>query len=346
MPPAAAPPETAAPAGRLAFLDGLRALAALLVVLHHAWLTVWPVYYSRLPPEPVFSRTSWLLHGRFAVDLFIVLSGFCLALPVVLSDGTLPGGVVEYFKRRAWRILPPYYAALVLSLLLIAGPIGTTTGTQWDLSLPVTPHGLALHLFMAHGLDPVESHRIDHPMWSVAVECQIYLVFPVLVAVRRRFGDLTAVATAVVAGYAGYFLLHATPLWATCPDYLALFALGTLAAEVVYSRDPRWQRLRAGFPWRTAALAAAGAACAVCWVWGWRAVLDRPVVADLLAGVAACCLLVAACRPGRNVLRDCLSWRPLAFVGGFSYSLYLIHAPLLQVAWQYGVAPLGAARPM
>jgi peptidoglycan/LPS O-acetylase OafA/YrhL len=53
-------------------------------------------------------------------------------------------------------------------------------------------------------------------------------------------------------------------------------------------------------------------------------------------------LLLAASRPGRlNPIHIALNWRPLVWVGGFSYSVYLIHAPLLQVIWQYGLRPLG-----
>jgi len=53
------------------------------------------------------------------------------------------------------------------------------------------------------------------------------------------------------------------------------------------------------------------------------------------------CLLVAASRPGQSArLRACLGFRPLAFIGMFSYSLYLIHAPLLQARWQYALRPL------
>jgi peptidoglycan/LPS O-acetylase OafA/YrhL len=62
---------------------------------------------------------------------------------------------------------------------------------------------------------------------------------------------------------------------------------------------------------------------------------------DMPVAFAAFCALVAAAAPGRGFLREALSVKPLVFVGTFSYSLYLIHAPLLQVLWQYVCEPLG-----
>ena len=105
---------------RLNHVDGLRALAALYVVLHHIWL-------DGRPEDRAHDWGSWLRHGHFAVTLFIVLSGYCLMLPVVRGDGTLRGGIVPYLKR-ARRILPPYYAALGVTILLSTFLIGHKTG--------------------------------------------------------------------------------------------------------------------------------------------------------------------------------------------------------------------------
>src|SRR5689334_14181642 len=102
----------------LDYLDGLRALAALFVLFCHALQSPWPYIYSRYPPPALHLFTGWLYHGHFAVDVFIVLSGFCLMLPVVRGDGTLRGGAKRFFRRRARRILPTYYGALAFSLIL------------------------------------------------------------------------------------------------------------------------------------------------------------------------------------------------------------------------------------
>ena len=101
---------------RLDFLDGLRGLAALYVLLYHASLRA-GVLAAAAPAQPVAKAIS-VLHfcllgyGHLAVAVFIVLSGYCLMLPVARTEGAvLPGGALAFIQRRARRILPPYYAA-------------------------------------------------------------------------------------------------------------------------------------------------------------------------------------------------------------------------------------------
>ena len=132
------------------FLDGLRALSALFVMFSHMWCQIWPATvppygYGHRPTGLTLVLTSWLYYGHFAVVVFIMLSGFCLMLPVVRGDDSLRGGTLQFLKRRAKRILPPYYFALLLSLLLIHFLINSKTGSQWDISLPVTQLGIISH---------------------------------------------------------------------------------------------------------------------------------------------------------------------------------------------------------
>jgi peptidoglycan/LPS O-acetylase OafA/YrhL len=103
---------------RLDYLDGMRGLAALYVVWFH-------IYLDAINTKSGIVQLPYLLHsiievfmshGASSVAIFIVLSGYCLMLPVARSsDGKLRGGVIDYIKRRARRILPPYYAALFFS---------------------------------------------------------------------------------------------------------------------------------------------------------------------------------------------------------------------------------------
>jgi len=96
---------------RLAGLDGLRGLAALFVVVNHVFLRAFPGY-------PVDHAPFWagpFIYGRFAVIVFIVLSGFSLALSPARHGWRLDA-VSRFAQRRARRILPAYWAALAFSL--------------------------------------------------------------------------------------------------------------------------------------------------------------------------------------------------------------------------------------
>ena len=326
--------------GRLNYLDGMRALAALYVVLHHSWLQVWPAEYGRVPSGVTLIFTHWLAYGHLAVSVFIVISGFSLMLPIVRGEGTLRGGISGFFKRRARRILPPYYAALVLSLVLIALFVSRKTGTHWDVSLPVTVPGLWAHVLLLQ--DIAFPAQINHAMWSIAAEWRIYFFFPALLLLWQRLGAIPAVLATLVVSCATYWwfkvmgILPPGGASSLVPQYLGLFALGMFAATIAFSRHPRWQALRQRVPWQMLALTALGGLI----------VLDHAgsrvdiLPFDLVTGLGTLGVLVGAAQPGRTGLRTILESRPLVFIGMMSYSLYLIHAPLLQIVWQYAVHPL------
>src|SRR5438445_13464934 len=92
---------------RIAGLEGLRGLAALYVVVNHIFLRAFPGY----PVDHAPFWAAWFIYGRFAVVVFIVLSGFSLALSPA-RHGFRLDGVWRFAVRRARRILPAYWAAL------------------------------------------------------------------------------------------------------------------------------------------------------------------------------------------------------------------------------------------
>jgi peptidoglycan/LPS O-acetylase OafA/YrhL len=112
------------PKGHLRQLDGLRACLALCVVAHHCYLTIYPTVASLSWNNP--SQIFW--YGRFAVGWFIALSGYWLMIPVVKDASTeyrLSRGAMDFFRRRARRILPTFYAALVVSLIMCWTVVGS-----------------------------------------------------------------------------------------------------------------------------------------------------------------------------------------------------------------------------
>jgi peptidoglycan/LPS O-acetylase OafA/YrhL len=321
---------------RLDYLDGVRALAALYVAMTHAYNQVNAHGDGGGLSPAVLHVTGWLDSGRYAVDVFIVLSGFCLMLPVVTSgEGRLRGSILNYLKRRARRILPPYYASLILTLLIIAlvPGMGQPSGARWDMALPAfTPVVLASHFLLFHNLHPDWAYKINGAMWSVATEWQIYFLFPVLLALWRRLGIVAAVITGFTLGMAVFYISPTTG-YAAIPWYLGLFALGMAGVVFSFARSG-WQKAwRERFPWGAAAFA-----LAVCIVvlTALHKLQSRPYAMDALVGIAGVCFLVHCARlltadkPMRPSLAlRLVNARATVFLGAFSYSIYLAHVPVL-----------------
>ncbi len=320
----------------LAHVEGLRALAAYVVYINHAYAQTWNPSHL-FPPSFLSLFTYSLVAGHLSVTVFIVISGFCLMLPVVRAGNQLRGGASAFFKRRARRILPPYYGALAFCLLAIFTIIGKPTGTLWDVPIHVNAVAVISHLVLVQDL--FGTSKINYVFWSIAVEWQIYFLFPALVWSWQKYGPAITVGTALVLGYAIRFGFGDTRVVRAAPQYLGLFTLGMLAAAVVQGERPSLLRARASALWGWLAVLSLGAVCALCYVWGWELAVARYHLLDAFVGVAAMSTLVIASRAPGVATARVFSWKPLAFIGTFSYSVYLIHAPLLQILWQYVLAP-------
>jgi peptidoglycan/LPS O-acetylase OafA/YrhL len=344
-PLASAPTDASSPI-RLAYLDGLRALASGYVVLFHAL----PGFSAPYLTGPWRLLKRAFAYGHEAVAIFIVLSGYCLMLPVVRKDPTRLGVAFGRFVgRRAKRILPPYFAALSVSLALLACvPLLRTprTGTIWDDSLPGLDAGaIGTHLLVVHNWFPSYGYQINGPLWSVASEWQIYFFFPLLLLpLWRRFGMLGALLGAALVGYAPLWLVPASAHVAI-PWYLLLFAFGMAAASIGFAPGELERRLRSQLPWGYLS----GGLWLACVVFSNMAAKQwfnlKPLV-DPLVGLATATLLVHLTRQGiagsRSRLLKLLEWRPLIALGHFSYSLYLTHLPVLALCY-FALRALGVS---
>jgi peptidoglycan/LPS O-acetylase OafA/YrhL len=319
----------AAPARqRLAGLDGLRGLAALYVVINHVFLRTFPGY----PVDRAPFWAGWFIYGRFAVVVFIVLSGFSLALSPARNDWRLDG-ISRFAQRRAWRILPAYWAALAFSLA-VAWLIVPQPGYGAPNVTSVVVNGLLVQ-------NVVGAPSPNAAFWSMAVEAQLYLLFPLLLLMVRRRGAIAMVAavTLVVAavGIVGPHVSRLdTFVIQSPPDLAALFAVGILSAGIVGASPAR-----RSWPWAWLALGAAAPVIATIWWQGSVWTLDHLFWVDLALGPAIACLLagLATGRPGgRASLLRLLDARPMRNLGASSYSLYLTHAPILVVVYQLAVA--------
>ena len=204
-------PFTPAPATPLRYqpeLMGLRAVAVGLVLLHHWTLAPFPL--GELGRLPLFVLSGYLISGILWKN--------------TIYWGGAPGwprrlGI--FYSRRFLRIIPPYYAALVLGALL---PLATLREYPGWFLLPVSN---MLCFQLQHWPEGVGHY------WSMAVEEQFYLIWPLLLGVfkKRTAGLWLLIITAIgYRAYAVVYLTPAAPVFATVllPSCLDLFAIGAL----------------------------------------------------------------------------------------------------------------------
>ena len=331
----------------LAHLDGLRAVAALYVAVHHCLLQV---NFTESHLFGVAQKIAAVFgYGHYAVDLFLVLSGFCLAIPFARADfaRSVPAGA--FFLKRARRILPPYFATCVVSLLITFLWVGPEPLSQWSKTLVQHPRDIVTHLFLVQDVFVDTANKINYVLWSISIEWRIYFLFPLLLLAWRRWGGASAVAlaAAATAGLAAsiqalhphYSNLNLGPC-GICPHFLMLFVFGIFAAEIALSETPLARRCRA-LPW-TFLLAVTSLLIPL--APKLKLLLGRQIpweFNDLCVGLATLCLLVVCGAPAGTAragdLARLFAWRPLAFVGTFAYSIYLIHAPIVELLWRYAI---------
>lgn len=298
----------------------MRGLAALAVVLLHASL-----FTGRdgdmARDYPSIAKALFL--GNYAVAVFIVLSGFVLMLPIAKSPGlTFRNGVWVYFKRRAWRILPPYFASLILfgAAILCIPVLQEDRGTAWDSKVPVTTDGVLAHLFLVHNINAEWAYQINGPAWSIGTEWQLYFALPLIILpIWKRFGRIaTLAATLAMSVGIAVFL----PSWSSGHMwFLALFTMGALAAHaVVQQKRPR--RLGAALAISMlASVLLVTASGAPLWV-------NELAVGGAIA-LSINWMATRSSDDRRTFAHKILESRLVVWLGLWSFSLYLIHSPIL-----------------
>ena len=325
----------------LSALDSLRGLAALYVVLGHSFHQA-NVDGRQLPALLRFCL-RFFDYGHYAVVLFIVLSGFCLMLPVIRNGGEMRDNLKKFFLRRSIRILPPYYITLLFSAILSSTLISQSNNEIWDSSLPVSLGNIITHLLLIHDLFQSDISKINPPLWSIAVEWRIYFFFPIFVAFWKTMGGWKTTITTLALSYTLFSILSLTPFFNSQPPgpslhFFTLFAMGMLAADITFV-ETEWNRqLRKNIPWTLLAC--------VTWIFAIPAYGLKNIngftwlLSDIIAGITGMSLLVAVLSFRTHPLNTILNWQPLVKLGGFSYSIYLIHMPLIQLFIQYISHPL------
>ena len=305
------------------FVDGMRGLAALAVAFLHA--SLFTGYEGDVARDyPLMAKIFFL--GNYAVAIFIVLSGFVLMLPIAKAPGLkIRRGTWTYLKRRAMRILPPYLISLLIfGVLILCVPLlQTPSGTAWDSKIPVTIDGVIAHLFVVHNLNADWAYQINGPAWSIGTEWQLYFALPFMILpIWRKFGGTVALAVSLVLSIASAVLV---PSWSS--GHLWFLALFTMGAFVAHAVVQGWKPKYLGW-----SVILAGVMAGVLVI-----VLSTPLWLNEIAVGCAIALaifwLAIRTRSGnRSLLHKVLESRQLVSLGLWSFSLYLIHSPLLGLA--------------
>ncbi|WP_404475573.1 acyltransferase family protein [Microbacterium aerolatum] len=306
---------------RISSLDGVRGWASLVVVIYHCSLIAMPHLDGVLAAWLTQSPSKLAFAGTEAVLVFFVLSGFVVALPV-LRDGF---SWLRYYPTRVLRLYVPVWGSVVLATALIAllprDPTRMPDGS-WMQNAQATT--VTWGTFFEEALLLPQSYDINNVLWSLRWELIFSLTLPVFVglAVLLRRHALLAAAAACALTILGRIVDVEALV------YLPVFLLGTLMAVrlddlLAWLQRPR---SRAFWPWLTALALALMIA-------SW---LARPVAAPGtvfgrtlwgLAGVGAALVIIAAM--GWPLLRSLLEGRVSQWLGRTSYSLYLVHVPVL-----------------
>jgi len=361
-PPVPLSPPAAIGDGRLVAVDLLRGAAAVAVVVTHT---------PRSAPTGFDLRalaTLPLDFGMLGLQLFIVLSGFCIHHGYArrFAAGRTGGwSWAAFWRRRFFRLYPPYVAAVALSLVVV---YGLTPPAERPPELPADVVGdVVSHLLMVHNLSPDYTGGVGNAaLWSLGLEEQLYGLFAVVVLLRARLsarvvlGIGLAVSVLWVAAsvwvpflltrYAGWPPGGVIELgririghWGSWPfGWWFLWLIGAVAAEahVGLVRVPAWLMSR----WVIAATVAVTAVTnyrtlgryARNWLsdagdGGWlrSGLLTVVGLSDLVFAVGCFALLLRLIRAERQGGLTSPAARWTARLGLISYSLYLIHMPVL-----------------
>ena len=298
-------------------IQGLRAVAVALVVLFHAGI-------------PGFDG------GYVGVDVFFVISGFLITTNLLEGlERTGRIGFAEFYARRARRLLPA--ALTVVALTVVAAAIWTS---PLQLSY-VFKEAIAATFYIPNILFAVRSTdylgektpSLFLHYWSLGVEEQFYLVWPILLLFLFRFIKprrrlIAAVVVLVLVSFAGCVWLTGVSqpyAFFLLPARAWEFGVGALCAlALLHERSPVPPRLAAATGWIGLAGIAAGGTVLT-------HATTYPGYAVAIPVVGTALVIVGNATPTPTGPTALLSTRPFTYVGDISYSLYLIHWPALEL---------------
>ncbi|MFM2184287.1 MAG: hypothetical protein RJB61_2581 [Actinomycetota bacterium] len=314
MDPVPLPPSaTGGASGRIAGLDGIRAIAVGSVLVYHLWPSVLPA-------------------GFVGVTVFFALSGFLITSLLVgelEQSGTVRLG--EFYRRRVRRLLPASLATLAIVAVVwrLAGWMTAANAREIVAAALQVSNWQQIIDGRQYGVD-ADASPVLH-FWSLAVEEQVYLVLPLLVLAGRSRRGVAAILLAVLcAVVAAQALVAGDPSTVYFATYIRAgeIAAGALLAVVLHrSRSAARPPGRIS---RIAATAASIAGLAALVAVAARSSLSSPAYSNgglLACGVLAAVTIAAVTRS--PAVASAIDAAPMRWIGERAYGLYLVHWPLL-----------------
>ena len=316
--------RAAAPSERRPELDGLRAIAIALVLLGH---------FDLAP-----------FGGGFAgVDVFFVLSGFLITVQCAEAGDSLPWRRIgKFYVRRFWRIAPAYLVVVAATALVGAHMMLADDARRLEMSALASAL-FAANLYFNNDLGYFAPSAIYSPLlhlWSLGVEAQFYLVWPLAIRfalprpTAKRLAIVAAITAVSFAFSAAMSFFDAKTAFFSLPSRLWEFSAGAAVALAPQSAARVAQWRHAG---RLAAAALALLLVAP-FLFDGDSAWPAPLAAIVVAPTAA---LILCARGPSGAAHRLLSLPPLTWLGRISYSLYLVHWPLVTFA-TYSVFPAAA----
>jgi peptidoglycan/LPS O-acetylase OafA/YrhL len=310
--------------GYIGWMDELRGIAVLMVVVYHALFWTYGQLHYGWNEMGIRSPSTGGIPWYFApftlgwggVAIFFVISGFCIHL-----SHQRTGLWKDFFIKRFWRIYPPYAFAMVAffcSDLLLNQISFHGTGSQ------AATKQLVTHALLIHNLSSDTLYGINPSFWSIAIEWQLYLIYPLLVFGVARFGWLASLVTALACEVALqlaisradiYFdlILKASPF-----AYWFSWSLGAWLAQLYRENKIPGSRWFLSPPLFCLLFA-------VCWLW-------KPLASLCFLAVALFSFSVIVRKLGDSKKpRNSMISGLLSYCGTVSYSLYLLHQPIISL---------------
>ena len=304
---------------RLECLDALRGIAASVVYFQHAF-SMFPLPASGTLSGTLFRIESRVFSGAAAVDLFFVLSGFVLTLPYV-GQRAKQMDYTDFIVRRVTRLYPAYWIAVAAALafrLLFGAQLHASALTEWTAKHWTAPLTLSEVLRTLAMVLPMNDLALSTVFWSLFVEMQVSLLLPFFIVV---FAATTGVRSALLI-LVGCVVVTATMAEHSGLQFFPLFVSGIVLAkyqaEIIAALGTLSRKSSA------ALLTLSLVLIEVRMFVPWRFPDMRP---DYISGVGAgllIMLVLARPRLSRGLVN------PLTrLLGTASYSLYLLHLPIL-----------------